>query len=159
MHRNKSKIRNSFGIIFLLGILFSCGESPMFQKSFSFENQEWNLDVKPKFEVKIDAISKPYTFRLTFRTTTDYAYNNLWIFLKTTTPSGIIAREPYEIKLANPNGAWLGEKSGSLVTTSLIFADRKLTENGTYTFEVEQGITASKVNEISDVTFEVDVVE
>lgn len=131
----------------------------MYQKSYSFDNREWKMDVKPSFQVKIADISKPYTFKLTLRTTTDYPYNNLWIFLKTTTPDGEVAREPYEIKLADPNGAWMGEKSGSLVTTSLIFANRNLPKSGTYTFEVEQGITASEVIEISDVTFEVNLVE
>lgn len=152
-------MRNSFWGLLLGMILISCGESPMYQKSISFDGREWPLDVKPTFDVDIKDISKPYTFKLTLRTTTDYPYNNLWIFLKTTTPKGEVAREPYEIKLADPNGAWLGEKSGSLVTTSLIFANRNLPEVGSYTFEVEQGITASKVSEISDVTFEVDVVK
>lgn len=159
MRRNKSKIRNSF-LGFLLGmILISCSESPMYQKSISFENREWPLDVKPQFEVDIVDVTKSYTFKLTLRTTTDYAYNNLWIFLKTTTPKGEVVREPYEIKLADPSGAWFGKKSGSLVTTSLIFANRNLPEAGKYIFEVEQGITASKVDEISDVTFEVDNVK
>lgn len=155
MHKNRRKVRNSFLGLFLGMILISCGESPMFQKSYSFENREWKVDVKPTFEVEISDTSKPYTFKLTFRTTTSYPYSNLWIFLKTITPSGVEVREPYEIKLAAPDGAWVGERSGSLVNTSLLFSNRNLPEVGTYTFEVEQGITASEVVEISDVTFEV----
>ena len=90
----------------------------------SFKNNTWNVDQKPEFEVTIDDTSKAYNFRLILRTTTDYAYNNLWIFLKTVAPDGAEGREPYQIRIANEDGSWIGSKSGSMVETELSFAAR-----------------------------------
>lgn len=101
----------------------------------------------------IDDVEKEYNFTLLLRTTTDYAYSNLWIFLKTEAPDGTTAREPFEIKLANPDGSWIGNKTGTIVETALYFKERKLPMKGKYVFTVEQGITSIQVNEVLDVSF------
>ena len=143
-------------VLVLLVMLSACGEPPFYEKSYSFDDREWPVDVKPSYTVEIDDIETPYDFKLSLRTSTDYPYSNLWVFLKTTTPDGTTAREPYEIKITNPDGSWIGQKSGSVVTSELTFSQRKLPKKGTYTFEVEQGITESKVSEVHDLTFTVD---
>ena len=72
--------------------------------------------------------------------------------MKTETPDGTTAREPFELKITNPDGSWIGEKSGSIVTTSLYFKRRKMPVKGKYTFTLEQGITDSKIDEVHDLT-------
>jgi len=143
----------------LIIILFSCGEKPMYTKAVSFKNNTWNVDQKPEFEVTIDDTSKAYNFRLILRTTTDYAYNNLWIFLKTVAPDGAEGREPYQIRIANEDGSWIGNKSGSMVETELSFAARKLPLKGKYKFIVEQAITKEEVDEVTDLILEVSPVK
>lgn len=138
-------------------ILCSCGESPHFEKVYSFENREWHQDVKPTYSVKIDDINKEYNFTLSLRTTTDYKYNNLWVFMKTESPDGTSAREPFEILITDPNGSWIGNNTGSIVETPLYFKRRKLPLKGTYTFTLEQGITASEIDEVLDLGFKVEV--
>lgn len=76
--------------------------------------------------------------------------------MKTITPDGTVAREPFEIVITNDDGSWVGEKSGSVVTTPLYFRSRKLPKPGEYKFVIEQGITESKVDEVHDLTFRVD---
>lgn len=148
-----------YSVFFLCLTLLSCGEIPVYEKSYSFENNEWAQDVKPKFEVEINNIQKEYNFTLSLRTTTDYKYNNLWIFMKTEAPDGTTAREPFEIKIVDPNGNWIGNKTGSIVETSLFFRKRKLPLKGTYTFTIEQGITFSKIDEVIDLSFVVEEVK
>ncbi len=153
----KSPLKYSVFFCFLL--LLSCGEIPTYEKSYSFENNEWEQDVKPEFKVQIKDIRKEYNFTLSLRTTTDYKYNNLWVFMKTEAPDGTTAREPFEIRIVDPNGNWIGNKSGSIVETSLFFRKRKLPLKGTYTFILEQGITFSKIDEVVDLSFIVDEVK
>ncbi len=148
-----------FSLILLFLTLLSCGEIPTYEKSYSFDNNEWKQDVKPEFKVKINDIKTEYNFTLLLRTTTDYKYNNLWVFMKTETPNGTTAREPFEIKIVDQNGNWIGNKSGSIVETSLFFRKRKLPMKGIYTFTLEQGITFSKIDEVIDLSFIVEKVK
>ena len=137
-------------------LLFSCSEEPMYEEVVSFDNREWQLDEKPEYTVEVKDASKVYDFTLSLRTTTDYQYSNLWVFMKTITPDGTVAREPFEIVITNDDGSWVGEKSGSVVTTPLYFRSRKLPIKGKYTFIIEQGITESKVDEVLDLSFRVE---
>lgn len=145
-----------FVAIITLFVLSSCGDKPYYIKAVSFDDQVWNVEQKPEFKVNITDTTKPYTFKLVLRTTTDYGYNNLWVFLNTIAPDGSKGREPYQLRIANEDGSWVGERSGSIVETELSFAPRKLPLAGDYTFIVEQAITKDEVDEVLDLVFEVD---
>ncbi len=150
----------SNSVVLVIGlILSSCGETPFYKEVYSFENREWAQDVKPSYEVDIKDIKKEYDFTLSLRVTTDYEFSNLWVFMKTIAPDGSTAREPFEIQITNEDGSWVGEKSGTMVTTNLYFRKRQLPLKGKYKFTIEQGITASKINEVLDLTFTIDGVK
>ena len=136
--------------------MFGCSEAPFYEKVYSFDGRTWKQDQKMKFEVEIQDTAKVYDFTLAVRTTTDYKYSNLWMFMKTIAPDGSTGREPIQLYLTNPDGSWVGTKSGSVVETPLYFKKRKLPMKGKYTFIIEQGITDSKVTEILDLIFRVD---
>jgi gliding motility-associated lipoprotein GldH len=143
---------NKFICSIVLGIfLYSCGETPHYDKTYSFDNKTWEQRVKPKFSVDIKDTTKVYDFIITLRTTTSYSFNNLWVFLNTKTPSGIEGREPFQIRIANPDGSWIGRKSGTVVENQLIFRARKFPEKGKFNFEIEQGITDESVDEVLDI--------
>jgi gliding motility-associated lipoprotein GldH len=146
-------IRNSWLFIGLIAICVSCRKTTFYEKAVSFEGKEWTRNLKPSFTVDIKNIEQEYDFTLSLRTTTDYKYSNLWVFLKTIAPDGTTAREPFEIVLANPDGSWVGNKSGTIVETPLSFTKRKLPLKGKYKFIVEQGITNSEVDEVLDISF------
>jgi hypothetical protein len=71
--------------------------------------------------------------------------------MNTKTPNKETAREPFELKITNPDGSWIGKKTGTIVENSLNFKRRKLPSKGKYTFILEQGITASKIDQILDI--------
>ena len=135
--------------------LTSCGEAPVFTKSYSFANNEWKQDVKPVFKVTIPDTVNFYNIAITLRTTTDYNYSNLWFFLHTKTPKGQTGREPVEIKVAHPDGSWIGEKSGTVVETKVMFNHRKFPQAGMYTFTFEQGITEQIAKDVMDISYTV----
>lgn len=142
-------------LLFAAFVISSCTETPTYEKSYAFDNKEWAQNVKPSFTINIKDIEKEYDFILTLRTTTDYKYSNLWIYLNTTTPDGKKSREPFEIKTTNPDGSWIGKKTGTIVEHSLYFKRRKLPAKGKYVFVIEQGITDSKVNQVLDLGLQV----
>jgi gliding motility-associated lipoprotein GldH len=148
-----------FAAVFAAAILVSCDETLTYEKSYSFENKEWNQNVKPSFTIDIKDADKEYDFVLTLRTTTEYKYSNLWVYLNTTTPDGKKVREPFEIKTTNPDGTWIGKKTGTIVEHAIYFKRRKFPSKGKYVFVIEQGITDSKVDEVLDVGLQLLVVK
>lgn len=128
----------------------ACSSSPVYEKSYDFDNNCWSQKVKPSFSVAIKDTSKAYNFIITLRTTTEYKFSNLWIYLNSTTPDGQHVREPYEIKITNPDGSWSGKKTGTIVEKSIYFKNRKLPKAGKYVFVIEQGITESIIDEVID---------
>ncbi|MDX2359513.1 MAG: gliding motility lipoprotein GldH [Crocinitomicaceae bacterium] len=151
------KPKHSFILLLVALVLTACGEGPLYEKVYSFDDMKWDQEVKLEYPVKIESVEEEYDFTLFLRTTTDYKYNNLWVFMKTETPDGSIAREPFEIVITNPDGSWVGTKTGTIVETSLYFMRRKLPEVGTYTFTLEQGITESEIDEVLDLGFRVEI--
>ncbi len=149
-------------VLFLMTLLFffaSCDEPAYYQKSFGFKNNIWSQDVKPKFVVEFQDTTKIYDFVLTLRTTTDYKYSNLWIFLNSTPPVGESVREPYEIKTTFPDGSWIGKETGTIVEHQLVFKRRRLPYKGKYKFAVEQAITEKTVDEVLDISLRVEEVK
>jgi gliding motility-associated lipoprotein GldH len=149
----------TLSIIFFLSFCFlfsSCSEEHFYEKSFSFKENKWSQDEKPSFVVEIQDTSVAYDFILTLRNTTNYEYSNIWLFLNTKTPDGQKAREPFELKITDPNGAWIGKKSGTIVENQLLFKRRKLPLSGKYYFTLEQGITKEVINELLDVSLVVE---
>ena len=147
--------------LFVLGtsliiLLTGCMEQPVFEKSYSFKSNQWDMKAKPTFKVDIQDTSKLYDFTITFRTTTDYEYNNVWFYLNTITPSGEKGREPFEMKITNSDGSWTGKKTGTVVETELFFKSKKLPVSGTYSFYLEQAITEPILRNVLDVGLRVD---
>lgn len=147
-------LKNSW-ILVLLVFLGSCGDAPLYNKSYSFTNNSWDQDVKPVFKVNVSDTTASYTAQITIRTTTDYGYNNLWFFIHSKTPGGEVDRIPVEVKIANPDGSWIGETSGTIVENTVYFRDLKFPQKGNYIFTFEQGITEQSAKNVMDISYAV----
>lgn len=145
------KIRNFILFSLLILCLISCSEAPYYEKVYSFDNNEWKQDQKSVFKVNIDDTSVVYRFVLTLRTTTEYKYSNAWLFWKSKTPSREEVREPFEMKITNPDGSWIGKSSGTVVENQLTFAERKISVPGEYVFTIEQAVTESVLDNVLDI--------
>ena len=154
-------------IIFIIGtvmvnILHSCGDDPLFMETYEFKNNKWDQNIKPSFKVSFPGDTTTYDVIFTLRSTTDYAYNNIWLYITTTGPQckevndskSIIGKNPVEIKMAKDNGEWIGTKSGTYVDHRLLFRQRRFCK-GAYTFKVEQAVTIGTLEDLSDLTIEV----
>ena len=157
-------ILHKFLFILIIGtsILGSCTDDVLYMKTHTFKNNQWNKNEKPVFKVNFPGDELLYDVIFTLRSTTNYKYDNIWLYITTTGPQcnkegnkkSILGKVPVEIKMANPNGKWIGEKSGTYVETQLLFRERKFCK-GEYTFTIEQGVTMDIMPEVSDITIEV----
>lgn len=144
-------MRNFIFFSVLVLSLVSCSEAPYYEKVYSFDNNEWKQDQKSVFRVNIDDTSSVYRFVLTLRTTTEYENSNLWLFWTSKTPLNEEVREPFEVKITNPDGSWIGKNTGTIVENQLTFADRKISVPGEYVFTIEQAVTKPVLGEVLDV--------
>ena len=151
-------ITKLFAYVALLLIGTSCSKTPYFDEVYSCKNHEWLQTVKPKFVIDVKEADKNYVFTLTLRTTTDYKYSDLWIYMNTISPDGKKAREPFKICITNPDGTWIGIKTGTIVENQFKFGKSKLPLKGKYTFTLEQGITESKIDQVLDIGLNVEEV-
>ena len=135
-----------------LGILLaSCGERPMFDNSYSFENRAWNQQEKAVFHVDVTDTLTPYYFDVQLRTTTDYAFSNLWVMVNITAPDSTTSKQAVKVNIADDKGKWIGTKSGSLVSSAMRFSAQQFPLKGNYSFEIEQATNQQEIKEIVDV--------
>ena len=150
-------------VLFLcLFMMLSCGEQPYFMGTYTFENHKWMEDTTPVFNVDFNGDSTSYDVVFTFRTSTNYEFNNLWLYMSTSGPlcdemkdkSGFLGRKPKALKIAKKNGEWIGQKSGTFIENKLYYIRSKFCK-GSYAFKLEQGVTMKELGAIHDVTIEV----
>jgi gliding motility-associated lipoprotein GldH len=92
---------------------------------------------------------------LTLRTTSDFPYRNLWIYLTIDGPAGKSRKLPLNIITADPSGRWTGDKSGSVVTfDTLLVNHNRFPKKGQYTFSFEQATTQKNLPEVLDLTLD-----
>lgn len=137
-------------------VLTSCGKQPMYIKTYDFSDHTWGGGESPEFKFRTNDTKNAYNFVLTLRTTTDYEYSNLWVFMYTKSPNKKIRKDTLNFPIAEPNGKWIGENSGSIVENEfLIGFNKKFPAKGKYTIWFEQAIMQKEVNNVLDLTFEV----
>ncbi len=158
-------IKQNKKIISLLVLLFimqACTDDTLYMQTHKFSDSQWKQNEKPVFKVDFPGDTITYDVIFTLRSTTDYAYNNIWLYITTTGPDckkvadskSILGRVPVEIKMAKPNGEWIGSKSGTYIDHKLKFRQRRFCK-GTYSFKLEQAVTIGQLDELSDLTIEV----
>lgn len=137
-------------LIFLIITLAACQETTVFEKYQALENEEWCLNNDITFDVGITRAA-PYKINLCLRHTIDYEMANLWCFLSVRDSTGEILRDSINIKVAEPDGRWLG--TGSSIRTVEFPINQKTVSltPGKYTFRIEQGMRTKCLKGIKDI--------
>ena len=135
----------------LLLIIAGCTDpASILDTNTTVENHNWSYANTIKYAVKIDDASIPYNVYINLRVTGDYRYSNIFLLLRRSGPK-LKAVTRFEIKLANPDGQWLGQGSGNLYSYQVpVITDFKFPQKGTYQFEIEQNMRDNPLHEVSD---------
>lgn len=148
-----------FLILPALGMLFTSGctdPNAIIDQNTPIENHNWSYANKIKHSFKIDDTSVPYNLYINLRVTGNYRYSNMFVLVRRNGPK-LKGLTRYEIKLAKPDGEWLGQGSGNLYSQQVsILTNYKFPEKGTYEFEIEQNMRDNPLREVSDVGLRVE---
>lgn len=152
---------NVFVIIFSLFLgLASCDSSDViFEDNQGFENNTWAYDDIKEFSFEIEDSITPAKIFLNLRTTLDFQYSNIYMYLHINYPNGFTDIDTLEFFLAQPNGKWLGEVSGTVVENQALIAQGIFNDPGTYTYKVEQAMYKDALEEIIDVGIRVEYMD
>lgn len=139
-------------ILPLLSVLvfFSCRQPEIFEEYRNIPEEEWQIRDTVKFSADLPQKDE-YDFRIGIRHTTDYEMANLWCFVMVCDSSGWLVRDSLNIKIAEPDGRWIG-KGNSIKTLEYPIARLNRTlPAGKYSFAIVQGMRTRSLKGIKNV--------
>lgn len=147
------------GIFFLGAVMFvaaSCDSNRIYEENIPVENNVWMKEDVKTFQFEIVDTMSALDLYINVRTTTDYPYSNLYLYLYSDYPNGYTDKDTLEFILAQQDGKWLGESSGTVVENQILISrGGRFPAAGTYTFKMEHAMRDEALPEIIDVGFRV----
>jgi gliding motility-associated lipoprotein GldH len=129
-----------------------CGPGDFYAGSQSVPGGLWPSDRFYRFEVRVGDTVNPFNIHLHVRNDGRYEYSNLWLFIRTNSPTGAVLKDTVECLLSNDEGKWLGRGSGGRFTIEIPYRYMvRFPNSGTYTFEIQQGMRARELKYITDI--------
>lgn len=147
-------LRNLLNLSFILIFfsLASCDDSLIYEENQGIDGMKWKASQPISFQVAIEDTLQACNFYFNLRHGEDYAFSNLFVFMKTTFPNGESARDTMEFTLQQPDGKWIGSGLGDLRDNQILFKQNlRFPLRGKYTFSLEQAMRQEELPYISEV--------
>ncbi|OJW17379.1 MULTISPECIES: gliding motility lipoprotein GldH [unclassified Mucilaginibacter] len=131
--------------------------SRVMDDSTAIANHNWAYVNRVKYDADITDNNIPYNLYFNLRVTGSYRYSNMFILVRMTSPGKRTRVTRYELKLANPDGEWLGSGSGNMYSYQIPFRKGfKFPASGKWHFELEQNMRDNPLHEVTDVGLRVE---
>ena len=133
--------QRSFKTLFILFACFfslmACDNSVVFEKNVKLDDNRWSIDNVIRLEAEINDTISPMNMYINVRNAGGYQFRNLFIFMTTTTPDNIKARDTLELVLADEAGKWKGDGMGDIWDNRVLFKKNfQFPVSGKYIFEL-----------------------
>ncbi len=136
-------------LLSLLGFLCISCHAYLFEEYQNIPDEEWCIRNPIRFKIDIPE-DGTYELLSGIRHTTDYEMANLWCFIKISDSTRVLFRDTLNIKLAKPDGRWLGDGFTIKSIEKELNKKTYLTQ-GEYTCEIEQGMRMQCLKGIKNV--------
>jgi len=157
MPRPPIRRTNLFYLLILLGSLSSCDTNRIFEENINVSDEGWQATAPYSFSFDVSDTLTPCNFYFNVRHTGEYAYSNLYVFIKTIFPNNEAARDTFECVLQQPDGKWLGSGTAGGRDHQVPFKmGLRFPLKGTYIFEVEQAMREPKLMELKSIGIRVE---
>ncbi len=151
------KKNNVLIITFLLFFVVACNNNSVYKESVDIPNSIWNMNNTIKLQAHIDDIELEYNLDISIRHAEFYPAQNLWLFIKTTAPSGEFQRDTVECILADENYRWKGKGLGQIWDVKVPFKRGiKFIEKGDYSFEIQHGMRMEQLPQVMKIGIQID---
>lgn len=140
--------------------LYACNNNLIYTNSIPFTGEEWDLENIPSFEPQITDTACSNNIYFTIRTGTAYPFQNLWLFVTTTSPAGKSITDTLQYMLADEKGKWFGKGFGDVHELNLPFKTNVyFPEEGIYSFKVRHGMRAEILKGVYDIGLRIERVQ
>ena len=138
--------------------LAACDGSVYYDESRSVNEHGWLPQDTLTFDVEVDDTVHLFNFLVEVRNSVEYPYSNTFLFINTTFPDGSVAYDTLECPLADPEGRWLGKRTGRYVDARyrLRGGSARFPMTGRYRFAVTNGMRDSAISGIKDIGLRVE---
>lgn len=151
--------KNNLIIILLAILFFSCDPKQVYEKNVEIADLKWNINDTIEFNVPIQDTLNPHNIYFNVRNTSKYSMQNLYVFIHSTSPNGMILQDTVEFYLADDRGRWTGSGWGDIYDNQFLYKKNvRFPVSGTYTFKYIQGMRTETLRYISDVGLRIEKV-
>lgn len=147
-------------LVFVWGMLVvSCTDTAVLDKNIAIADNAWHYDDQPRLAAHITDTGRPYDIYLNLRHTPNYRYSNIFLLVHQSGPGIRDTTERFELRLAEPDGRWLGRSAGSMYAhQQLIKENVYFPDTGLYHFIIEQNMRENPLGEVADVGIRIEPV-
>ena len=140
-------------ILVCFGLLFGCQRNRTFEHNVSIPGGAWEQAHPVELSVNIPDTTSSYNLFLTVRHTTDYPFENLWLNITTTYPSGNSGTLRKQVYLGNnKDRRWNGECIRDICLAQIpIVEGLHFSEIGEYRFKLQHIMRTDPLPDILDV--------
>ncbi len=139
----------------VLGLSACSDPGAVIDNSTELPNKVWAYSNRVGYNFKIEDANALYNCYVKLRVTGNYKYSNLFVLISDPVKKNATTR--YELKLAQPDGQWLGKGSGNLYSFKIPFKTKyKFPAAGSYYIRIEQNMRDNPLHEVSDVGLRVE---
>lgn len=133
-------------------LICSCDKNRVFEENIALHGHRWNRNNVLLFQVEISDTINPHSICVNVRNGGQYPYSNLFLFIKTVSPSGYWIRDTIECTLADEKGRWLGSGLGDIATLQVPYKKNiRFPYPGLYRFEIEQAMRTEELMHLFDI--------
>ena len=148
-----SKLLLSLTLLIAIAISFiSCKPTgPVFEKYLKMNNSTWDRFDQEYFEIPIENVEKSFDISFIVRSTSQFAYDNLPVYIILTAPGG--QEQIREIKIpVRENGKMLADTTGKLhEIQTVLWKSISLAEKGKYKISIENMIPNIQTEGIDEI--------
>lgn len=157
MRGNKNKL---LAAVLLLVVATACNRNVRYSENYRIDQGRWSMYDQAKYACSIDDTLKTYNIGLSLRTSTDYPYRNIYLFVLTTFPSGTVITDTLQAMITDEKGRWLGRGAGDIRELTIPFKSNVyFPEKGEYHFRVIQGMRDTVLKGVYDVGMKISLME
>lgn len=141
--------KSLFILIIVLLILNACQPTTVFSEFHTTSLQGWHQDSVLTYEAQTDS-AKNYDILIVLRHTSQYPYQNIWLFVNTYDGVNLLQRDTIEANVADDYGRWLGSGINHY-ELPLLYLKNYQTLTTKPSFTIQQGMRTEWLKGITNV--------
>ncbi len=140
-----------FAAALLALLTLSCTRGTIFSGNHKMQEARWSMYEPADYTCAIDDTASTYDIRFSLRTSTEYPYRNIYLFVVTSFPSGTTVTDTLHAMVADGQGRWLGRGAGDLRELTIPYKSNIwFPEAGDYSFRVIHGMRDTLLRGVYD---------